>query len=88
MDYNRRHQQPTRSTEPAQVNVKIQTGKDGHIITFTNDGITTTRAEDGDISTILQPRAAFRGFVMALTDLMRWDIVDAWDSRATRDSSI
>lgn len=77
MDYSRRQQQ-TRSTEPERVNVKIETA-DGHIITLSNDGITTVRTENGDISTILQTRASFRGFTMALTDLMRWDIIDAWD---------
>ena len=82
MDYNRRQQQPARSTEPARVTVKIRT--EGRTITFSNDGITTVRAEDGDISTILQPRAAFRGFIMALTDLMRWDIIDAWDNNNTK----
>lgn len=67
--------------EPKQVSVEIRTAADRHI-TLTNDGISTTRTEEGDPTQtiLLQSRTAFRGFVGALTQLMGWSITDAWDS--------
>lgn len=64
----------TTTKEPKQVSVEIRTATGRHI-TLTNDGITTTRTEDGvEPRTILQNRPAFRGFVMALTELMGWSL--------------
>lgn len=72
--------------EPKQVSVEIRTAAGRHI-TLTNDGISTTRTEDGDASRtiLLQSRTAFRGFVGALTELMGWSITDAWDSSSDSD---
>lgn len=71
--------------EPKQVSVEIRTAA-GRRITLTNDNITTVRTEDGEEPrTILQSRSAFRGFVMALTELMGWSITQAWDSSTDLD---
>lgn len=72
--------------EPKQVSVEIRTAA-GRRITLTNDNITTVRTEDGDEPrTILQNRSAFRGFVMALTELMGWSLTQAWDSSRDLDN--
>lgn len=75
----------TTTKEPKHVSVEICTAAGRHI-TLTNDGITTTRTEDGaEPRTILQNRPAFRGFVMALTELMGWSLTQAWDSSSDLD---
>ncbi len=50
-----------------------------------NDGQMTTRfVLDGgnDDKRILQTRSAFRGFVMALTELMGYELCDTWTDLA------
>ena len=75
----------TTTREPRQVSVEIRTAA-GRRITLTNDNISTVRTEDGEEPrTILQNRPAFRGFVMALTELMGWSLTQAWDSTSDLD---
>lgn len=70
------------NTEPTRVSVEIITNDPDRRIILTNDGISTSRSEKGiaESTIILQNRAAFRGFVGALTELMDWDTARAWDS--------
>ena len=54
-----------------------------------NDGQMTTRfVLDGgdDDKRILQTRSAFRGFVMALTALMGYELYDTWTDQAYGES--
>lgn len=93
MDYSntkntRQHKAPT--GEPRKIIVEVELD-DGRSMMFVNDGITTSRQESGnpDITTILQNRPSFRGFIMGMTNLMGWRITDArGDSSAVRDLDI
>lgn len=54
---------------------------EGNETQLMNDGQMTTRfVLDGGIDDkrILQTRSAFRGFVMALTELMGYELCDTW----------
>ena len=45
-----------------------------------NDGIITMRPiDDVDVVSVLQTRSAFRGFVSALTDLLNYTMLDAYE---------
>lgn len=60
------------------VSLKNREGSETQLM---NDGQMTTRfVLDGgnDDKKILQTRSAFRGFVMALTELMGYDLNDSW----------
>ena len=52
-----------------------------YVFTFyMNDGIITMRPiDDVDVVSVLQTRSAFRGFVSALTDLLNYTMVDAYE---------
>lgn len=66
-----------REPEVMGVDLKSWDGKDLHL---ENDGIITMRPiDDVDVVTILQTRSAFRGFVSALTDLLNYTMVDAYE---------
>lgn len=66
-----------REPEVMGVDMKSWDGKDLHL---ENDGIITMRPiDDVDVVTILQTRSAFRGFVSALTDLLNYTMVDAYE---------
>ena len=69
----------TKGREPEVMGVDLKSwdGKDLHL---ENDGIITMRPiDDVDVVTILQTRSAFRGFVSALTDLLNYTMVDAYE---------
>lgn len=54
---------------------------EGNEVRLMNDGQMTTRFVldgEGDDKKILQTRSAFRGFVMALTELMGYELYDTW----------
>ena len=66
-----------RRQEPDVLRVTLEDWR-GHRVDMDNDGTITTRycTDDGDDRLILQTRAAFRGFVGSLTDLLNYTIVD------------
>lgn len=69
----------TKGREPEVMGVDLKSwdGKDLHL---ENDSIITMRPiDDVDVVTILQTRSAFRGFVSALTDLLNYTMVDAYE---------
>lgn len=60
-------------------------GREGGETQLMNDGQMTTRYVLGggnDDKKILQTRSAFRGFVMALTELMGYELDDTWTEQA------
>ena len=69
----------TNGREPKVMGVDLKTwdGKDLHL---ENDGIITMRPiDDVDVVSVLQTRSAFRGFVSALTDLLNYTMLDAYE---------
>ena len=59
------------------VDLKTWDGKDLHL---ENDGvITMRRIDDVDVVSVVQTRSAFRGFVSALTDLLNYTMLDAYE---------
>lgn len=65
--------------EPEVLGIDLRT-HDGKELHLENDGILTMRPiDDVDVVSVLQTRSAFRGFVSALTDLLNYTMVDAYE---------
>ncbi len=65
-----------REPEVLGVDLKTWDGKEVHL---ENDGILTMRPVDEvDVVSVMQTRSAFRGFVSALVELMKYTLVEAY----------
>lgn len=55
---------------------------DGKVVHMENNGVVTNRlvGDDGEAVCVLHGRSAFRGFVMGLTELLNYELLDAYDA--------
>lgn len=75
-----------RDAYPGLLCVELRTW-DGKTVHLENNGIVTNRlvGDDGEAVSVMQGRAAFRGFVMGLTELLNYELVDAYDPEREED---
>lgn len=70
-----------RTKEPEVLAVDLESW-DGKVVHMENNGVVTNRlvGDDGEAVCVLQSRSAFRGFVMGLTELLNYELLDAYDA--------